>query len=96
MANKVVTKVASIKFALHAALQESSVSALPDFAVEAAKGFEAKIEQIDKAAKSSLKSGAPLEWELAEIDVIVAEAKKHEDYLRQMLDVAKVICKTEH
>mgnify|MGYP002809723063 CR=1 FL=1 len=95
VANKVLTKVAVVRFALQETSKLKTLTTLPDFAVEALKSSKEMVESIDKAAKSSLKSGTPLEWSMAEIDGYIADAKSHDTIVNQLLVAAKVLCKKE-
>jgi hypothetical protein len=95
VANKVLTKVAVVRFALQETSKLKTLTTLPDFALEALKASKDMVESIDKAAKSSLKSGAPLEWSMAEIDCYIADAKSHDTIVNQLLVAAKVLCKKE-
>ncbi len=95
VANKVLTKVAAVKFGLQETSKTKALTTLPDFAVEALKASKDMVDNIDKAAKSSLKSGAPLEWTMAEIDCHIADAKSHDSIVNQLLQAAKAMCKKE-
>jgi hypothetical protein len=95
VANKVLTKVAVVKFAVQETSKLKALTTLPDFAVDALKASRDMVENIDKAAKASLKSGAPLEWSMAEIECYIADAKSHDTIVNQLLVAAKVMCKKE-
>jgi hypothetical protein len=95
LAGKVLTKVAAVRYGLGETCKARGLANLPSFAAEALTGSKEILDSIDKAAKSSLKSGAPLEWSLAEIDCYIADAKSHDSIVNQLLAAAKVMCKKE-
>lgn len=91
MASRTVTKVAAVSMECQEISKDKFLKDLPEFSIDAFNVTKDAIFNMEKQAKSVMRTGAAYDVQVAVVDEAVAEAKSTIMFMRNLLETSKAM-----